>query len=334
MCTRRVALSLPQEELGARYLMRWSRQGLLLSAPIGLDWAVSHAALPVPVPLGGDRIRLFFSARDDRGRSQIGRAELDLGLPGREPEIAPEPVIGLGPLGAFDDSGITASCVVEHGGRWYQYYSGWQLGVTVPFLFFVGLAVSDDGVTFEKVSPAPILERNAIDPYLTASPWVIVEDGLWRMWYVSGTGWQLGEDGPKHQYHLKYAESADGITWHREGRVAIDYRDESEYAISRPCVIKDADCYRMWFSVRGDLYRIGYAESADGLAWERLDGQEGLDGSSGEWDSAMQAYPAVLDHAGRRIMLYNGNGYGATGIGFAEALPEQRLRSEALPRLR
>ena len=303
--------------------MRWSRRGLLLPAPIGFDWAVSHAALPVAVPLGGNRIRLFFSARDDRGRSQIGRAELDLGLPDAAPEISREPVLGLGPLGAFDDSGLTASCVVEHDGRWHQYYSGWQLGVTVPFSFFVGCAVSDDCVNFEKVSPAPILERNAVDPYLTASPWVIVEDGLWRMWYVSGTGWQLEQGSPKHYYHLKYAESDDGINWRREGRVAIDYRDESEYAIARPCVIKDRDCYRMWFSSRGDRYRIGYAVSADGLAWERLDGQEGLDAAPGMWDSAMQAYPMVFDQAGRRIMLYNGNGYGKTGIGYAVAAPAQ-----------
>ena len=157
--------------------------------------------------------------------------------------------------------------------------------MTVPFSFFVGCAVSDDGVTFEKVSLAPILDRSAVDPFLTASPWVIVEDGLWRMWYVSGTGWRLENDVPQHRYHVKYAESDDGIHWRREGRVAIDYRDESEYAISRPCVIKDDDCYRMWFSARGDRYRIGYAESSDGLEWDRLDGQEGLDGAPGEWDS-------------------------------------------------
>ena len=62
--------ALPEEELGARFLMLWSRQGILLSAPIGLDWAMSHAALPVPLSLGESRIRLFFSARDAPGRSR------------------------------------------------------------------------------------------------------------------------------------------------------------------------------------------------------------------------------------------------------------------------
>jgi hypothetical protein len=31
----------------------------------------------------------------------------------------------------------------------------------------------------------------------------------------------------------------------------------------------------------------------------------------------MQAYPFVFDEGGRRYMLYNGDGYGRTGIGLA-----------------
>ena len=35
----------------------------------------------------------------------------------------------------------------------------------------------------------------------------------------------------------------------------------------------------------------------------------------------MVEYPAVFDHGSRRYMLYNGNGYGASGIGYARPLP-------------
>jgi hypothetical protein len=31
----------------------------------------------------------------------------------------------------------------------------------------------------------------------------------------------------------------------------------------------------------------------------------------------MLAYPFVFDYRGKRYMLYNGNGYGKTGIGLA-----------------
>jgi hypothetical protein len=74
----------------------------------------------------------------------------------------------------------------------------------------------------------------------------------------------------------------------------------------------------MWYSYRGSSYRIGYAESDDGVAWVRKDEEAGIDVSPDGWDSEMIEYPCVFDHAGSRYMLYNGNGYGATGIGLAE----------------
>jgi hypothetical protein len=234
-------------------------------------------------------------------------------------DVDGDPLLPLGELGAFDDRGTTHSCVVEAGGRLHLYYTGWSLGRTVPFYFFTGLATSDDdGASFARVSRAPVLERDAVDPFLTASPAVLVDDGRWRMWYVSGTEWIETGDGPRHRYHIRHAESDDGVGWRRDGRVAIDFAGEDEYALSRPCVIRDADGrYRMWFSHRGDVYRLGYAESDDGLEWERRDADAGLDVSPSGWDSEGVAYPWVFDAGEQRFMLYNGNGYGATGIGYA-----------------
>jgi hypothetical protein len=82
----------------------------------------------------------------------------------------------------------------------------------------------------------------------------------------------------------------------------------------------------MWYCSRGSIgyrtdraqsYRLGYAESADGVRWERLDHLAGLDCSDAGWDSVMIAYPFVYEHRGRKYMLYNGNGFGETGIGYA-----------------
>ncbi len=146
---------------------------------------------------------------------------------------------------------------------------------------------------------------------------MLVEDGKWRMWYVSATSWEVKDDAPRHRYHIKYAESRDGINWQRDGLVCIDYIDEDEYAISRPCVVRDGDLYRMWFSSRGGSYRIGYAESTDGLSWTRKDGESGIDVSDSGWDSEMVAYPYVFEREGDYYMLYNGNGYGKSGIGVA-----------------
>lgn len=296
---------------------RWIKKGLIFAPRENSDWLHTHAALPI-VDRTGNLHRVYFSSRDKNNRSRIGYFEIDINALGRILRVSEKPVIGLGPLGAFDDSGVSTSCIVNYQGKKYHYYVGWSLGVTVPFYFYVGLAISEDGgETYRRVSPAPILERNDIDPYLTASPCVLVEDGRWRMWYVSGTGWEMKDNRPRHYYHIKYAESSDGIHWNREGIVCIDYQSENEYAIARPCVIKDGGIYKMWYSYRGNKYRIGYAESTDGIKWARKDEDSGIDVSESGWDSEMIEYPHVFEHKGGHYMLYNGNGYGKTGVGLA-----------------
>lgn len=296
---------------------RWIKKGLIFWPTGHSDWLCSHAALPV-VDRIGNRYRIYFSSRDKKGRAQVGYFETDVNAIDKVLRVSEEPAIGLGQMGTFDDSGVTTSWIVNHQGKKYHYYSGWSLGVTVPFYFYIGLAVSKDGGdSYQRVSSAPILDRNTIDPYLTASPCVLVENGKWRMWYVSGTGWDLKDDRPHHYYHIKYAESSDGINWNREGIVCIDYQLPGEYAFARPCVIKDGNTYKMWYSYRGQNYRIGYAESSDGITWTRKDWASGIDVSESGWDSEMIEYPYVFETEGTHYMLYNGNEYGKTGIGLA-----------------
>lgn len=306
--------------------MGWERRGVLLSAPPQRSWSDSHVALPVIETSTENTLSLYYSPRDERGRAHIARACLAVTSGGalRVTAHDPDPVLSPGELGAFDDAGVTISCVVEgeDGQGTLLYYTGWSLGVSVPFYFYAGLAVRrPGGQRFERVSRAPILERNSVDPYLTASPWVLREEnGLWRMWYVSCARWEMDEDParpPRHYYHVRCAESDDGVHWRREGRVAIDFEDASEYAMGRPCVVREEDRYRMWLCVRGESYRLAHASSPDGLRWEREDGRAELVGPAQEWESEMQAYPAVFERGGRRYLLYNGNGYGRSGVGYA-----------------
>lgn len=273
----------------------------------------SHAALPIVDARAG---LLYFSTRDDQGRSHIAAARLSLD-PLSVSDVDPAPVLAPGALGAFDDSGVTTSCVVHDGKRTWLFYTGWSLGVTVPFYLHAGVAVSEDGAPFRRLSAAPLLDRHPVDPLLTASPWVLREGDAWRMWYVSGTSWRREASVVQHSYHIKYAESSNGVEWRRTGLVSIDYQSPEEYAFGRPCVVKDGDLYRMWYCSRGERYQIGYAESRDGLTWTRKDAEGGLPLSSAGWDSEMTAYPAVFRHRGKLHMLYNGNGYGRSGIGLA-----------------
>jgi predicted GH43/DUF377 family glycosyl hydrolase len=298
--------------------MNWVKKGLIF-VPCGKsDWMVTHAAVPFADRIGEDIFRVYFCSRDEKNRAQVGYFEIDITRPEQIIYQHDKPVIDLGPLGTYDDSGAISSWIVNVGQQKYCYYSGITLGVTVPFYFYLGMAISEDGGrTFCKVSDAPILARSSVDPYLTGHACVMSEGDLWRMWYVSGQRWDVQNGQPKHYYHIKYAESTDGLKWDRRGVVCIDFKSDEEYAIGRPCVIKENGFYSLWYSYRGQTYRIGYAKSPDGIHWERKDEQVGIDVSSTGWDSEMIEYAHVFDHKGERYMLYNGNGYGKTGIGLA-----------------
>lgn len=142
------------------------------------------------------------------------------------------------------------------------------------------------------------------------------------MWYLSTVKWVAEDTGEvKHYYHIKYDESSDGIHWRRQPSVAIDFCYDNEYAISRPSVLHSDDLYHMWYSHRaspsGENYRIGYAESKNGIDWQRHDDWVQLDTSADGWDSDMIEYPCVFDLDGARYMLYNGNEFGKSGIGLA-----------------
>jgi hypothetical protein len=298
---------------------KWTKRGQLITTPTGQAWAYSHAMLPTVETLAGGRLTLLYSPRDNQGRGYIARAHIEIASDGTLALAAhdPDPVLTPGSLGAFDDSGTTAACVVKRGDDTLLFYGGWTRGVSVPFYQYAGLAIRRHGERdFKRVSLAPLLERTAVDPYFAGTPWVIEDEGVWRMWYSSCVRWEKIGGKSCHFYHVRYAESTDGVEWKREGRVAIDFSDPSEVALSRPYVVRDDSCYRMWFCVRGECYRLGYAESQDGLLWDRDDSRAGLEPSPGEWDSET-AYPCIFDYAGVRYLLYSGNGYGQSGIGYA-----------------
>jgi hypothetical protein len=296
--------------------MQWNKQGLIFDPQQHCPWCISHAAVPVVDLMSGTRYRVYFTGRDDQNRSQIGFFEIDLRDPAQILEVTDKPLLVSGQPGMFDDSGVMSSWIVNWGATKYLYYIGWNRSITVPFRNAIGLAISEDnGKTFKRYSSGPLLDRSIYDPSFTASSCVLLENGVWRMWYLSCLGWD--GSGKQHRYHIKYAESHDGLSWQRNGLVCIDFKSPAEYAISRPCVVKEQNIYKMWYSCRGAAYRIGYAESQDGLLWDRHDENVGIDVSETGWDSEMIEYPFVFDHAGMHYMFYNGNGYGQTGIGYA-----------------
>ncbi|MFP3553214.1 hypothetical protein SB861_21230 [Paraburkholderia sp. SIMBA_049] len=302
----------------------WIRKGRVFDPTDYPEWGGTHAQVPTPL-LYDDKIRIFYADRFADGRSYTTYLDLDRNDPGKILYFHKKPILPFGAPGTFDDDGMMPSYALRRDGQVYLYYSGWNRGVTVPYRNSVGIAVSDDdGATFRRLYEGPVLERCPAEPYIAVTPTIIREGPLWRMWYISGVRWVDVDGKYEPVYVIKYACSKDGINWDRPNHLCIVPTHDTE-AFSHPTVIKDGDKYRMWYCYRNShdyrdgagAYRIGYAESFDGLDWARMDDALGLPLSAHGWDSTMTCYPFVMSIDGRIVMFYNGNGFGRSGFGYA-----------------
>ncbi len=122
------------------------------------------------------------------------------------------------------------------------------------------VSVSEESQSF---APSEAWEGNAV-----GSPAVVLEDGLYRMWYegagAAGTGWG----------GIGYAESNDGVAWTRRGNGPVLVPDQQweSGTIGSPAVVFRDGLYRMWYD--GDelgARAIGYADSPDAVTWTKRD---------------------------------------------------------------
>ncbi|MEO5891114.1 MAG: hypothetical protein ABIQ31_12715 [Ferruginibacter sp.] len=296
--------------------MIWKKLKQIFCPDNNYPWMVSHASYPWAEQVENELFNIYFSCRDTKNKSSIGHIAFNMDT--LEVTGVPDvPVLLPGETGAFDDSGVSMSCMININGKKHLYYLGWNLMVTVPWRNCIGLAISSgkDEVSFLRYSKAPVLGIHDVDPFTLTYPFVMLDGGQYKMWYGSSLYW-----GPKVQdtrHVIKYATSADGINWNRLNHICIDTNGKAEFALVKPFVLKEDGMYKMWYCYRDESYHMGYAESADGLNWERQDDKVGIEISESGWDSGMVCYPYIFDYKGRRYMLYNGNEYGKTGFGLA-----------------
>jgi predicted GH43/DUF377 family glycosyl hydrolase len=303
--------------------MRWVKKGLIYGPEGSAAWAQHSALTPTPIQLEPDSIRVYAGFRDSTGVSRIGYVDVAADNPAHVRKVSAQPVLDIGAPGAFDDNGVILGDVLKIDDSLRMYYVGFQQVQKAKFLAFSGLAVSrDHGESFERLRQVPILDRDDEALFIRAIHSVLVEDGLWRIWYAAGSGWETIGGVPYPRYHIRYTESPDGLSFRQPGRPCL-MAEGSEYRIGRPRVYKSGGAYQMYFT-KGDTqgrYFPGYAESVDGIHWIRKDEQIGLTLSTSGWDSRTLSYPALISTHGRTYMFYNGNDMGKDGFGYAEAMP-------------
>lgn len=306
--------------------MKWIKKGLIFAPDNQFDWMVSHASIPIVDKIDPNVLRIYFGTRDKQGRSLPTYLEVEADNPQNILYIHNNPLLPLGKLGTFDDNGVMPCWLVNHDQKKYLYYLGWNPKVTVSYHVSIGLAISEDnGQTYYKYSEGPIYDRALDEPYFVTTPCILVEGNTWRMWYTSCTKWESIVERPEPFYHIKYAESVDGIHWKKSDQVCIDY-DTFTNGISRPYVYLENGMYKMFYSYRSAInyrtdpkqsYRLGYAESTDGLHWIKKDIEVGIARSERGWDSEMIEYCYLYQHQGQKYLFYNGNGFGKSGFGYA-----------------
>jgi predicted GH43/DUF377 family glycosyl hydrolase len=305
--------------------MKWNKLGLVYAPDGERWWARSYATIPTADVLDNGRIRIYFASLDENRFGRIGYVEVDAENPTRVLFETPEPILDIGELGTFDDCGVNPSCIIDWKGQKYLYYIGWQRAERVPYMLFAGLAESQDGgKSFRKYSRVAILDRTNEEPFTRSATTVLADGKNLKMWYVSALHW-IKIDNPMHghktypKYVIKHAVSVDGKQWNVQQGISINFRNEDEFGFGRPWVIQESSKFRMWYSIRSKSvpYRIGYAESIDGLTFVRQDDKVGITVSDSGWDSEMICYPCVVDVHGERYMFYNGNRHGSTGFGCA-----------------
>lgn len=314
--------------------MKWVKRGLLFEprAHALPEGCTSFAQSPQALVFD-DFVRIYFSTRraEPGGQylSHIAWIDVDRELRAVL-RTADRPAIALGALGCFDEHGIFPINVVWHGEEVRAYTCGWSRRVSVPVETAIGLAISrDDGHTFERVGPGPVMGPTSEEPFLVGDPFVLTDGERWHMWYIYGTAWShagVDEPGAARVYKIAYASSEDGVTWQRDARHIVADRVGEDECQALPTVFRWEKRWHMYFCYRYATdfrtnaargYRLGYAWSDDLRVWTRDDEAAGIDVSPSGWDAEMQCYPHAFTCGDTAYLLYNGNAFGRDGFGVA-----------------
>lgn len=308
--------------------MKWEKSGLIFKADKQRPWMVSHTAMPIPLHLGGNMFRIYFSTRAQRNNPQVGFIEIDITKPNEILNISESPSLECGPEGYFDHNGVYSGCIVKHGEELWMYYSGRQNGEGQLYHVSVGLAKSKDGgITFDKFSYSPIFQRNIYDPWLVSTPFVIQTEKSWRMWYLSGREIAYENNILAPFYDIRSAKSDDGINWISENKIHIG-KNFGFRNVAAPSIVAIENIHFMFFSYIKDkirAYQLGVAYSHDLINWKLFDNS--FNSLKNEhWDEN-KAYPFAFLHNNEVIILYCGSDFGKSGLGFLKIQKEELIKA-------
>jgi len=296
-------------------MKQWKKLGQLFEIQAINEDILTHASNPLAIHLEKDIFRIFFSGRNQENRSSVGYIDIDI-LTQEIKYVANSTTFRYGLDDSFYSHGVSIGNMYSIGQDDYILFMGWQVRDGGHWRGDIGRLLVENKEVMTLEPSKAFMVSDEEDPISLSYPWVMKDEGIYKMWYGSTLDWNSVNNEMVHV--IKFATSQDGHTWEKHG-LAIPYELGIAQAFSRPTVLKDNIGYHMWFSYRsgnGTPYRIGYAHSHDGINWNRKE-KSGIDVSKSGWDSEMICYPFVFEHEEKTYMLYNGNQFGKGGFGLA-----------------
>lgn len=215
------------------------------------------------------------------------------------------------------DAGVNRGCFLKKDNKWYLWYTGQSNGQSK-----IGLAMSDNGICFERISELPVLcPELKWEGVSVMNPCVMwdEETQIFKMWYAAGENYEPDV--------ICYAESSDGIVWNKYDKAPIlksDITKPYQRAKVGGCdVMKTKDGYSIVYIAyqNVDVARICMATSVDGICnWKEVEENPIISPERKSWDAHAVYKPTIcLNHKNpKELMLwYNGRKKRAEYIGLA-----------------
>jgi predicted GH43/DUF377 family glycosyl hydrolase len=297
---------------------KWDAQGLLIKPNKKIWWMSTHVGSTCAEVLSNNLIRLYISGRAKDNKSRIGSALIKYEKKLKVIEISKDPILDIPEkkIGTFFSDGILYPEIIKFKKKTFLYFCGWLNHKTFSYNCNIGVSIKKDN-KFSLDRDYPLFNLNKVDPIGTGSMTIHkVNNSKLRMYYVSFDYWKKDKKKYIHKYYLKIAESTDGINWIRKNKIVIKPK-KNEIAIAHPTILIENNKVNLYYCSRkkNSNYNIYKTTSKDGIEFIRNNNKIKL--RKEIWDNKAQCYPEIFEINNQKIMLYCGNQYGKTGLGYS-----------------
>ncbi|MBE0648972.1 MAG: hypothetical protein IH596_14465 [Bacteroidales bacterium] len=223
---------------------------------------------------------LFYMGYNKAGRMAVGLATSNDGI--HFEKFPGNPVLASDNTG-FDAFSLGPGIILKEDSTWVMFYNCQELAGYTPGAT-VGRATAKQltGPWIRGSSPVITSGKKGEwdDGFTIPSSVLKLSEGNYRMYYSGGREIALADD-----FYIGMATSVDGITWKKYNDPATS---KSPFLDSDPVLMegnqgkwdcsyvwmanvkKSSEGYRMYYTgVNGNKTGIGYAESTDGIQWQR-----------------------------------------------------------------